>query len=47
MSRNITFDLQGNDITCMKEFDALLYPCKECSVVDCEEREEYENISDS
>lgn len=42
MSRIITYDSQGNDITCMKEFNALEYPCKECDRVDCEEREEYE-----
>ena len=42
MSRTITYDLQGNDITCMKEFDALKYPCKECHRTDCEEREDYE-----
>ena len=41
MSRTITYDSQGNDITCMKEFDALKYPCKECDRTDCEEREEY------
>lgn len=42
MSRTITYDSQGNDITCMKEFDALKYPCKECDRTDCEEREDYE-----
>ena len=42
MSKTITYDSQGNDITCMKEFDALLYPCSECNRTDCEEREEYE-----
>ena len=42
MSRTITYDSQGNDITCMKEFDALLHPCKECDRTDCEEREDYE-----
>ena len=31
MSRIITYDSQGNDITCMKE----------CDRTDCEEREEY------
>ena len=41
MSRIITYDSQGNDITCMKEFDALKYPCKECDRTDCEEREKY------
>ena len=43
MSRTITYDSQGNDITCMKEFDALKYPCKECDITDCEEREDYED----
>lgn len=47
MSKLVTYDSQGNDITCMKEFDALLYPCNECNVVDCEEREQYEDISNS
>ena len=43
MSRTITYDSQGRDITCMKEFDALKYPCKECNRTDCEERENYED----
>lgn len=42
MSRTITYDSQGNNITCTKEFSALLYPCKECDRADCEEREDYE-----
>lgn len=42
MSRSIQLDLNGNDITCMKEFDVLKYPCKECNRQDCEEREIYE-----
>ena len=41
MSIKITYDSQGNDITCMKEFDALKYPCKECDRTDCDNREEY------
>lgn len=41
MSRSIQLDLDGSDITCMKEFDALKYPCDECIKEDCEEREEY------
>ena len=41
MSRTITYDSQVNDITCMKEFDPLKYPCKECDRTDCEGREEY------
>ena len=40
MSRTITYDSQGRDITCMKVFDALKYPCQECDREDCEEREE-------
>ena len=43
MSRTITYDSQGKDITCMKEFDALRYPCRECIREDCEERESYED----
>ena len=43
MSRIITCDLQGRDITCMKEFDILKYPCNECDIEDCEERENYED----
>lgn len=41
MSRSIQLDSDGNDITCMKEFDALKYPCRECDKEDCNEREEY------
>ena len=41
MSIKITYDSQGRDVTCMKEFDALKYPCQECDRIDCEEREEY------
>ena len=41
MSRTITYDSHGRDITCMKEFNALKYPCIECDREDCEEREEY------
>lgn len=39
MGITFTYDLQGNDITCMKEFDVLKYPCKECDRADCEEKE--------
>lgn len=39
MSSPIQLDSDGNDITCMKEFDALKYPCRECKRQDCEERE--------
>lgn len=42
MSRIITYDSQGKDITCIREFDALKYPCQECDRTDCEEREDYE-----
>lgn len=47
MGRSIRLDSDGNDITCMKEFDALKYPCDECIKEDCEEREEYHDISNS
>ena len=47
MDRSIRLDSDGNDITCMKEFDALKYPCRECIKEDCEEREEYHDISNS
>ena len=47
MSRTITYDIQGKDITCMKEFDALKYPYQECNREDCEEREDYEDISNT
>ena len=36
----LTYDSKGRDITCMKEFSALKYPCRECNVIDCDEREE-------
>lgn len=42
MSKAIPLDSYGNDITCMKEFDALKYPYNECYITDCEEREYYE-----
>lgn len=41
MSRSIKLDSNGYDITCMKEFDALKYPCNGCSKTDCDEREKY------
>ena len=41
MSITITYDSQGRDITCMKEYDALKYPCQEYDRTDCEEREDY------
>lgn len=43
MSKTITYDSQGRDITCMKEFDALKYPCRDCDRDDCEEGEELLN----
>lgn len=43
MSRTITYDSHGKDITCMKTFDALKYPCRECDRKDCDEREELLN----
>ncbi|GFI31373.1 hypothetical protein IMSAGC013_02768 [Lachnospiraceae bacterium] len=39
MSRSIQLDSNGNDITCMKEFDTLKYPCRECNREECDERE--------
>lgn len=47
MGRSILLDSYGCDITCMKEFDALRYPCDGCTREDCEEREEYHDISNS
>lgn len=44
MSRLIQLDSDGNDITCMKNFDALKYPCGECDREDCDEREEYKKM---
>ena len=43
MSRTIMYDSKGRDITCMKEFDALKYPCQECDREDCEERKDYDS----
>ena len=39
MSRIISFDSEGNDITCMKEFDALAYPCSACDNENCPNRD--------
>ena len=36
----LTYDSQGKDITCMKQFDVLKYPCDEFNIKDCKEREE-------
>lgn len=47
MGRSIQLDSDGNDITCMKNFDALKYPCRECDREDCDEREEYHDLSNS
>lgn len=47
MRRSIQLDSDGNDITCMKEFDALKYPCIECDIEDCDEREEYKKTESS
>ena len=41
MSITITYDSQGKDVTCMKEFDALKYPCQEYDRRDCKKREGY------
>lgn len=41
MSKTITYNSQGKDITCMKEFYALKYTCQECNREDCEIREDY------
>lgn len=46
MSRTIIYDSKGNDITCMKTFNALKYPCRECANKNCEERED-ENMNKS
>lgn len=42
MGRVIAYDSQGKDITCMKEFTALEYPCEVCDRTNCEERWKYE-----
>lgn len=44
MSRTITLDFDGNDITCMKIFDALAYPCSACDNEDYPDRETYEEL---
>lgn len=41
MSRSIQLDSGGNDITCMKVFNALKCPCQQCDREDCDEKEEY------
>lgn len=43
MDRTISFDCDGNDITCMKVFDALAYPCSACDIEDCPDREIYKD----
>lgn len=44
MSRIISLDSDGNDITCMKVFDALTCPCSACDIEDCPDRETYEDL---
>ena len=44
MDRVISFDSDGNDITCMKVYDALAYPCDACDIKDCPDRETYEEL---
>lgn len=44
MDRTITLDCDGNDITCMKVFDALAYPCSACDIEDCPDRETYDDL---
>ena len=44
MDRTITLDCDGNDITCMKVFDALAYPCSACDIKDCPDRETYSEV---
>lgn len=46
MDRTITLDCYGNDITCMKVFDALKYPCSVCDNKDCSNRETYEDLKE-
>ena len=46
MDRTVTLDYYGNDITCMKTFDALKYPCYICDNEDCPNREVYEDIEE-
>jgi hypothetical protein len=43
MSKTLTYDMNGKDITCMKQYDILLYPCDECEREDCEERDKYDS----
>lgn len=40
MSKTFTYDSAGKNITCMREYDALLHPCDECDVENCEKMEE-------
>ena len=42
MDRVISFDCDGNDITCMKVFDGLEYPCSACDIKDCPDRDSYD-----
>ena len=43
MDRTIKLDSNGNDITCMKVFDALENPCDACDIKNCPDREIYED----
>lgn len=47
MSSLTQFDSNGNDITCMKEFDSLKYSCRKCDRENCEGREDYEKTKNS
>ena len=46
MDRTITFDCSGNNITCMKVFDALENPCSACDIKNCPDRDTYEDIKE-
>ena len=46
MDRTMRFDCNGNDITCMKVFDALAYPCDTCNIKDCPDREIYDDVEE-
>lgn len=39
MGRRITLNSKGEDVTCMKQHDALVNPCGSCSNYDCPDRE--------
>lgn len=46
MDIRLTYDSNGSDITCMKEYDALKYPCLSCDRKDCGERKQRMELSD-